>query len=354
MSYYSYNNKKMRYLLAALFLATLFTGCGKEKKTSQKKIFTDEVRLSVTPVKDQGRSSLCWAYAMLATIETEHIMRGDSVNLSVAYVARNFIREQVDKCYLSEGKKNITTRGMMPQLIRLIQTYGLMPYDSYHSDKNINTAARKVHAAVKKDAAIQRGLKAARDDAGRIMDSSINPMPYHIYMYSMEYTPIEFAHSVCLPDEYMAFTSFTHLPLNRKSVLSLPDNYNSERFMNIRLDDMMRMIEKSIRTGHPVCWEGDISEEGFSFEKGIADVTTQQQNATPQQRQREFETFRTTDDHCMAIVGLAHDKKGRKFFICKNSWGTGNPYGGMMYLSADYIRLKTIAVAVNRYALMPN
>ena len=28
--------------------------------------------------EDQGRSQLCWAYAMLATIESEHLMMGDS------------------------------------------------------------------------------------------------------------------------------------------------------------------------------------------------------------------------------------------------------------------------------------
>lgn len=44
--------------------------------------FKNEVLLGYTPVKDQGRSPLCWAYSMLATIETEHIMLGDSVNLS--------------------------------------------------------------------------------------------------------------------------------------------------------------------------------------------------------------------------------------------------------------------------------
>ena len=53
-----------------------------------KEKFTVELRLPTTPVKDQGSSSLCWVYGMLATLETEHIMRGDSVNLSPDYVAR--------------------------------------------------------------------------------------------------------------------------------------------------------------------------------------------------------------------------------------------------------------------------
>ena len=32
--------------------------------------------ISTTPVKDQGNSELCWAYGMLTTIESEHIMKG--------------------------------------------------------------------------------------------------------------------------------------------------------------------------------------------------------------------------------------------------------------------------------------
>ena len=46
----------------------------------------------------------------------------------------------------------------------------------------------------------------------------------------------------------------------------------------------------------------------------------------------------------MEIVGLAHDDDNRRYFILKNSWGTGNPYKGLMYMSEDYFLLKTIAV----------
>lgn len=69
---------------------------------------------------------------------------------------------------------------------------------------------------------------------------------------------------------------------------------------------------------------------------------------TQQERQRAFEQFRTTDDHCMELCGLAHDDQGRRFFIAKNSWGTRNPYAGFMYLSYNYVRMKTIAVMVSQ------
>lgn len=30
----------------------------------------------------------------------------------------------------------------------------------------------------------------------------------------------------------------------------------------------------------------------------------------------------------------------------QNSWGTGNPYGGLMFMSVAYARLKTVAAVV--------
>ena len=84
--------KRNLIIVAALLL---FIGCTKqEKEYVSKEKFTDEVRLKTTPVKNQGKSSLCWAYAMLATIETEHLMKGDSINLSTDYVARMYLLEQ--------------------------------------------------------------------------------------------------------------------------------------------------------------------------------------------------------------------------------------------------------------------
>ena len=50
----------------------------------------------------------------------------------------------------------------------------------------------------------------------------------------------------------------------------------------------------------------------------------------------------------MALVGLAHNKQGRRYYIAKNSWGTDNRFGGYMYLSEDYVRLKTICIVLHR------
>lgn len=330
-------------LLSGLLLASCSSPWGKERVRSMApQSFTNEVMLRYTPIKDQGDNPLCWAYSMLATIETEHIMMGDSVNLSVDYVARKLLAEQARCHFLSRGYDRITTRGTMPLLLRLLAEYGAMPYDAYNAP-GLNYQALGKRLAILSNASSDMSQLGER--AERLFDEHIGALPKKVYMLGAEYTPEEFAHSVCMRGEYMAMTSFTHHPFGDSFVIEVPDNYSDELFYNVPIDVMMKRIERSLRMGHPVCWEGDTSEKGFSFKRGVAELADDAP-CSQEQRQKDFETRRTTDDHCMELIGIAHDKNGKKYFIAKNSWGTDNPYGGLMYLSENYVRLKTIAIVV--------
>lgn len=346
--------KKIVFRTLALFL---LVGCAKQ--AGQKfptHRFTDEVRLRTTPVKDQGQSSLCWAYAMLATIETEHLMQGDSVNLSPDYVARMYLAEQATESLLTRTRNavlpnqgtTITTRGMAGMLIDLIQTYGLYHFDAYHKrgDTSYKVIERKLSQAV-----LAPKTSNVAEQIGYIntmLDDEIGAVPRQVFLYRAIYTPQEFAHSVCKSDEYLALTSFTHHPFGTYFPLEVPDNYFHDTFLNVPIDTLMHCMEQSVRSGRPVCWEGDTSEDGFSFAEGIAKLDNDNQLPTQAQRQKAFETYQTTDDHCMEIMGIAHDEAGNKYFICKNSWGKHNRFGGFMYLSYNYVRLKTIAAYIVR------
>lgn len=318
----------------------LLAGCGRrhEKAYVPAEKFTVDLRLPVTPVKDQGTSPLCWVYAMLATIETEHIMQGDSVNLSPDYVARMYLSEQAERRRLLPGimvrnEPPVSLRGMSTMLIDLIQTYGLQHYDAYHRepDMDYNVLCRE----------IGRG-----GDADRLLDENIGTLPRQVFWLGAGYTPMEFAHSVCTDDEYTALTSFTHHPYGQRFPLEVPDNRFHDTFLNVPLDTMMHRIVRSLREGHPVCWEGDASEPGFLSGQGFAVLQDEGRKVTAMCRQKAFEAHQTTDDHCMEIIGLAHDQHGRRFFLCKNSWGTGNRYRGFMFLSEPYVQMKTVAVVV--------
>ena len=329
--------KKSIFIFLTCFV---LISCGQQRSRVDipKEKFTIELRLPTTPVKDQGSSSLCWVYGMLATLETEHIMRGDSVNLSPDYVARMYLSEQANRRRLLPNKivqkeAGITTRGMCTMALDLIQTYGLQHYDAYRHkpDMDYNVLCRKLD----KD-----------NDAEKLLDKYIGPLPNQVFMLGALYTPLEFAHSVCTDDEYIALTCFTHHPYGQRFPLEVPDNYFHDTFLNVPLDTMMNRIVQSLRSGHPVCWEGDTSEPGFLFGEGYAVLKNEKKKVTAERRQASFEARRTTDDHVMEIVGLAHDQHGCRFFLCKNSWGTANRYGGFMFLSENYVRMKTIAVVL--------
>jgi bleomycin hydrolase len=126
-------------------------------------------------------------------------------------------------------------------------------------------------------------------------------------------------------------------------------------------------------------WDGDVSEKDYSSgrsdtaqgtgyaivpEKDWEDKTkaernekitapVQEKDISQEMRTKTFDNFSTTDDHLMHIVGLAHDQKGTKFYLTKNSGGTDQPNGGYVYLSRSFFRLKTTAVMIHKDALPP-
>lgn len=313
-----------------------------------REVFTVETINKVTPIKNQGRGPLCWIYAMLATIESDRLMMGDSVNLSPDYVARLMLRRSVAAGYVSQGHDSLSLRGTAPLLLRLIEENGAMPYDSYHSECNYDVLCRRLSAVVKQSVNRLTGIERLLRTTDDIMDTAINPLPLHVFMLGAEYTPVEFAHSVAMPGDYVSLTSFTHSPFYKYMRLDVPDNHSGEVFLNIPVDSLLSCMVNALRSGHSVCWEGDISEPGFSFKEGIARLQPHETDLSQQARQRMFETFRTTDDHCLELIGLAHDQQGHPFFICKNSWGTDNPYHGLMFMSFDYARMKTVAVVLKK------
>ncbi len=347
-------NKFSPVLSTAFSLLILLSLCGcKENKESKPAEtdnlrFTNDVMCPYTPVKNQGKSNACWIYAMLATIESEHIKRGDSVNLSPQYVIYQQLREQAAWRYLSQGRIAYSDRGVMPMLLKLIQEHGVMPYDAFHGNANIPVVRRKMYRIIDECVARRTGIKTMQQLVDNLLQDEIAPLSPHVYMFGAEYTPQEFGHSVCMPDEYIAMTSYQHHDFNTYVDLEIPDNKRHCTFYNVPIDTLVNTIINTLKAGYPVCWEGDTSEPGFSFTRGIAHLKDESKPCLQADRQKDFENYRTTDDHAMELVGLAHDNHGRTYIVCKNSWGTANPYGGLLYMSIPYLRSKTIAVVINR------
>lgn len=349
----------MRKSIIILLAACLFASCHYKSQPSHPQtggkdnLPKNVLLISTTPVKNQGESELQWAYGMLATIESEHIMKGDSVNLSVAYVARMLLQEKALEYYFSQGKKAISLKGMGTMLIHYIDKYGAQPYDSYQDAKGINyqVLCRKVEKICNGAISKKTGIDKLNEELNNLFDQEIGYMPaQQVHMLGAEYTPLEFAHSVCYPEEYVALTSFTHHPFREYFALEVPNNQMHDVFLNLPLDELMLHIDKAIDRGHPVCWEGDITEPGFTKAKeNFVDVQPAERNVSQMSRQRAFEQLSTTDDHVMEIIGKFKQGK-HTYYICKNSWGKDWGNQGRIYLSEDYIKLKTIAVYMSENA----
>lgn len=335
--------------MALCVLACLAWQCSPRAPRQPKaRRFAHEAMLKTTPVADQGSSDLCWMYAMLSTIETERLMMGDSVRLSVTFLARKHLERMATERFLGGKGARISMRGMPSMALNLLDEHGMVTYDAYHDYHAPDY--RGTLSAIKRLAALQKSLSGMQSAVGNLLDAKMGALPMAVYLFGAQYTPQEFGRSVCHPHGYVALTSFSHHPFGHSFVLETPDNLMRDTFLNVRIDQLVAIADRSIRHGHPVCWEGDISEKGFSWKEGVADISTPAESCTQERRQRDFERRKTTDDHCMALVGIAHDANGRKFFVAKNSWGTANAYGGYIYLSYEYLKMKTIAIYLSNEA----
>ena len=148
--------------------------------------------------------------------------------------------------------------------------------------------------------------------------------------------------------------------------MEIPDNYSNGAFYNVPLDEMMSIIDFALLAGYSIAWDGDVSEKGFSAKNGIAvlpmddkreDLFTMpgaEQETNQNTRQENFENYSTTDDHLMHIIGIALDQNGAKYYITKNSWGEISEYKGFLYMSENYVKMKTVAVMVHKKAIPKN
>jgi hypothetical protein len=105
-------------------------------------------------------------------------------------------------------------------------------------------------------------------------------------------------------------------------------------------------IGNALMNNYSVCWDGDVHE---GYQNGFCRLA-KEEKVTQQARQTAFDNYTTQDDHNMHIIGIAEDSQGKRFYIAKNS-SAGSDCGGYVYMSKEYLLLKTISVMVHKDAL---
>nr|NQU91094.1 aminopeptidase [Bacteroidota bacterium] len=396
--------KKIQLPVVTLIAAIFFLQAAFAQKESENKdesegfIFTDEIRLNCTPVKNQYRSGTCWSYSGLALLESELLNAGKGeYDLSEAFIIRTAYSDRATKYVRFHGSLNFGGGGAFHDVTEMIKEYGIVPEEVYPGnvigeDLFVHGEMDNVFAAYVDGVIENKNKKLTpvwHDGFEGLLDVYIGEYPETFIYNGIEYTPKSFADELGLNiDDYVEFGSFTHHPFYETFILEVPDNWLLHEIYNVPLDEMMEIIDNSLIEGHTIAWGADVSEKGFSWSNGVAivpdeekpdlagtekekwesltskekskmlysfDGPVKEKVITQDMRQEAFDNYTTTDDHGLEIVGIARDQNGGKYYIIKNSWGAeGHKYDGFFYASESFVKYKTMDIGVNKNTIPRN
>lgn len=390
--------KRIKFYLTLMLLLNLSVGAvfAQEFKDEVKEPYTfaDLKVIPSTSVKNQNRSSTCWSFSGMAFLESELLRMGKpSVDLSPMFVVRNIYTMKADRYVRFNGTNNFGPGGSFFDVLEAIKRFGIVPMDvyqglNYGEESHVHGEVDAVTKAFL-DALIKnpnRKLSTAWKNAfNGILDAYFGQAPQNFTYNGKSFTPETFAKYLEInPDDYVVITSFNHHPFYQKFVLELPDNWIHGEAYNVTLADFDRIIEYAIDNGFPVAWASDVSDKGFNWSIGVAIVPDfdDMENAgsdkdrwtllsnkekektlysfekpvkemviTQDIRQIAFDSYQTTDDHGMVLVGKATDQLGNTFYKVKNSWGADGKYQGYFYASKAFVLYKSTNIMVNKKAI---
>jgi len=366
-----------KYLLYA-FIPLLLQACHHKQPAAKPPekfnyVFSSVKDIPAFPVTQQI-SGTCWCFATTSLFESEIIrITGEKIKLSEMYFIRDAYLSKAQNYILRQGTSRFSEGGLAHDPVLSAAEYGIVPQSAYtglpkgSTKHNHSKVFSILESRAKKYASPSNKLGAAwKTDIPFVLDSSFGKVPAEFEYNGHKYTPETFlTYTKIHPEDYLTITSFSHVPFYKPFILSIPANWANERFYNLPLDEYLANIDHAIDNGYTLSLDLDGVEPTFYVEQGIgvipenpADKDAIQYNVcrekqiTQQMRQDAFESFATTDDHLMHIVGKVKDQYGNIYYKCKNSWGTNAGQQGYMYLSIPYMRMKSISVLLHKDGLI--
>ena len=357
-------------------------------------VFTTVKENPITSVKDQNRSSTCWAFSTLAFVESELLRMGKGeYALSEMYVVHKTMLDRAVNYVRFHGESSFAPGGSAYDILYCIKHYGIVPQeampgimygDSLPVHAELDIVAGGYVNALAKSTKLKKLTKVWQTGLRRIYDTYLGECPEEFDYAGKRYTPQSFVKMLGFnADDYVSITSYTHHPFYTQFPLEVPDNWRLDMMYNVPLEDLMAIIDNAIDKGYTMAWGADVSEIGFTrdgigvmpdADKG-ADLTGSdmahwlglsqadkkkeltskplpEMTITQQMRQDAYDNWETTDDHGMQIFGLAKDQNGKEYYMVKNSWGTQrSKYKGIWYISRAFMEYKTNDILVHKDAI---
>jgi bleomycin hydrolase len=365
-----------KYYAAILIIAITFSVFSQKKKKEKSEDiqFTEITSIKTSKVKSQDRAGTCWDYATTSFVETEAMRLGKKeFDLSEMYSVR-FDYVTKAKYYIQvQGKGNFSPGGQAHDMMIVLKEHGLVPETAYPG-LNYGDTIHRHGEMLDGLSGFLNGVNKASDKklttawmsaVNGILDAYLGT-PIDKFDYNGKtYTPIEFAKKEVgvNPDDYIEITSYTDAPFYTQYVLRIPDNWSYNFYYNLPMGDLMKIMNYSLENGYSFVFDGDVSEKTFNHRKRMAvlpmpseenhyKLGLKEVEVTQEMRQKTFNSRETTDDHLMHITGMVKDQNEKIYYKTKNSWGSdSNDFGGYLYMSESYMKLKTVAIMVHKDAI---
>ncbi len=364
--------KKLCFVMLCMCVINAVAQPGENKRAPYE--FTKLKENAAGQIENQSATGTCWSFATMSFLESEIIRLGNKpVDLSEMYNVRIAYLKKADSYLRYQGKQQFSAGGLSHDVITVMDEHGIVPESAFvglpdgkkeYNHSGMDTSLEKIMKEILDKKSIDGSVE-WKADVEQILNSSIGVAPSAFQYEGKEYSPSSFRDAMKLKaSDYVTLTSFQHHPFYKSFVLELPDNWGKGTYYNLPLDDFQKVMDHAIDNGFTVAWDADVSEKGFSFRNGIGILPDDQVKkdelftkvamekvVTQQNRQEEFDNFKTTDDHLMHITGKAKDQNGTIYYLTKNSWGPDNLYGGYQYVSRNYFQMKTIGIMVHKDAI---
>lgn len=387
-------------LAAAMALPVIAQEPETAKKDSAEGFqFTTVDSVAITPVKNQKNAGTCWSYSGLGFLEAELLRtKKKTYDFSEMFIVRNTYMDRAEKAVRMHGDVSFSQGGSFYDVIYGMEHFGLVPDEEMpagvmYGDSLSNHTELSALTDVMVEAIAKGKLKKLQYSpdgealwhkaVAAVHDIYLGANPEEFTYEGKKYTPKTFYESTGLKaDDYISITSFTHHPYSEWFAIEVQDNWRWGLSLNVELDEMMDIIDNAIKTGYTVLWGADVSEDGFTrdglavypdVDASVEQIGTDQarwlrlpltekrdkltksplpqKKVTPEERQRGFDNYETTDDHGMLLFGTAKDQKGNPYFMVKNSWGITGKYDGIWYATPEFVRAKTMNYVVNKKAI---
>ena len=190
---------------------------------------------------------------------------------------------------------------------------------------------------------------APKDDKGKYLNSP------------KKYTPIEFYHEVCSPDEdlnndYVMLMNDPSRPYNQVYEIDMDRHtYEGHNWLYINLDinDLYPIAISSLQDSVPMYFSCDVGKQ-LNRTNGLLDLNNYDYNSLlgttfGMSKKQRIQTHDSGSTHAMTLVAVNLDENGRPLkWKVENSWGANSGYSGYLIMTHEWFCEYMFRVVINK------